>query len=378
MANTYSKSMLRTVAGQLAEELEAVDYFPSYESVMLTRTPAIWTHDLIHIEQEFVRRIMGRVMTTYVDEDAGEPGKPWTEVRDRAARFTSLVRHAQWEQAEPLYEELKSDWTQGAQTDRLHLAAAELLLATGRKDQALKHLAAIETPDPAGLDFLEELRLSTALTQAGRGEAAARLRERLATKLPPFVATKAMINRLVHADRAEEAAYVMAVVEAREDATSDVLFFLVSIYQKLERPDDAHRVSRRLAEMDPDNADLARQLVQSLKSRGEADEGLRLLRRLEALEDVDLAWLGRSYSGFNAFPDAERVFRRLWQEDGRSESLQQLCVTLLKLRRPDEVVDLLRSRRKDDDELAKLYDKAAKRAAAKQQVSKSEQLETLP
>ena len=32
-ANSYSKSLLRTVAGQLAQEHRDVDYFPSYELI---------------------------------------------------------------------------------------------------------------------------------------------------------------------------------------------------------------------------------------------------------------------------------------------------------------------------------------------------------
>jgi hypothetical protein len=68
VANTYSKSVLRAIAGVLSESRMDVDYFPSFESVMLTKTPQIWRDDLTHIEPNFVGSIMARVTESYAPD----------------------------------------------------------------------------------------------------------------------------------------------------------------------------------------------------------------------------------------------------------------------------------------------------------------------
>jgi len=67
IANTYAKSTLRSVCGALYEEFDNVDYFPSYESVMLSRSAEVWQDDLIHIRPEFVLKVVKRMVSTYVE-----------------------------------------------------------------------------------------------------------------------------------------------------------------------------------------------------------------------------------------------------------------------------------------------------------------------
>jgi hypothetical protein len=73
IANTYAKSILRAVAGVVARENDNVDYFPSYESVMLSRwAKAIWMDDLIHVNNGFVAKIVDYLIKNYMvlDKDA--------------------------------------------------------------------------------------------------------------------------------------------------------------------------------------------------------------------------------------------------------------------------------------------------------------------
>ncbi len=70
LANTYSKSMLRTVAGEIYREFPHVDYFPSYESVTLTRTDNVWNKDLIHVSDAFVGKIVDNLLRAYLPEGA--------------------------------------------------------------------------------------------------------------------------------------------------------------------------------------------------------------------------------------------------------------------------------------------------------------------
>ncbi|AMK09883.1 GSCFA domain-containing protein [Pseudodesulfovibrio indicus] len=66
VANLHSKSKLRSVCGELAAR-EEVEYFPSFESVMLTKDWDIWYPDLRHVEGFFVGEIVNRLCDAYFD-----------------------------------------------------------------------------------------------------------------------------------------------------------------------------------------------------------------------------------------------------------------------------------------------------------------------
>ncbi|WP_316898406.1 GSCFA domain-containing protein [Pseudodesulfovibrio indicus] len=66
VANLHSKSKLRSVCGELAATGE-VEYFPSFESVMLTKDWDIWYPDLRHVEGFFVGEIVNRLCDAYFD-----------------------------------------------------------------------------------------------------------------------------------------------------------------------------------------------------------------------------------------------------------------------------------------------------------------------
>ena len=65
VANMFSKSVLRAVAGQVVKDIEGIDYFPSYESVMLTRQNSVWMDDMMHVAEPFIAQIMARVESAY-------------------------------------------------------------------------------------------------------------------------------------------------------------------------------------------------------------------------------------------------------------------------------------------------------------------------
>jgi len=67
VANTYSKSVLRAVCGAARHERPLVDYFPSYESVMLSFPEGVWKDDRIHVTHPFIARIVGRMLDRYLD-----------------------------------------------------------------------------------------------------------------------------------------------------------------------------------------------------------------------------------------------------------------------------------------------------------------------
>jgi tetratricopeptide (TPR) repeat protein len=74
IANTYSKSVLRAVCGSLTQQRELVDYFPSFESVMLSHPDDVWQQDRIHVAYGFVGRIVEHLVSSYF-EDADEASR---------------------------------------------------------------------------------------------------------------------------------------------------------------------------------------------------------------------------------------------------------------------------------------------------------------
>ena len=72
-ANMYSKSVLRAVCGELADKMDNVDYFPSYETVVLTKNWSMYENNLRNVRDEVVRKIVGQLLESYAgDLDGGE------------------------------------------------------------------------------------------------------------------------------------------------------------------------------------------------------------------------------------------------------------------------------------------------------------------
>jgi hypothetical protein len=68
VANTYSKSVQRAAIDEFIRDAEGVDYFPSYEFVILSNPELAWSRgDYRHVSPDLVARIMSNVVTQYVD-----------------------------------------------------------------------------------------------------------------------------------------------------------------------------------------------------------------------------------------------------------------------------------------------------------------------
>ena len=70
VANTYSKSVQRAAIDEFIRDVDGVDYFPSYEFVMLSNPSVAWSRgDYRHVSPDLVARIMSNVITQYVEPD---------------------------------------------------------------------------------------------------------------------------------------------------------------------------------------------------------------------------------------------------------------------------------------------------------------------
>jgi hypothetical protein len=66
VANSYSKSLLRTAAQEWASAHNNVHYFPSYEIVQSSDRAATWTEDLRHVQMDVVTHIMDLFLHHYL------------------------------------------------------------------------------------------------------------------------------------------------------------------------------------------------------------------------------------------------------------------------------------------------------------------------
>lgn len=67
VANAYSKSVLRAVAQEVAEEHGEVDYFPAYEIALHSREP--WREDGRHVKEEVRKHIMQQFTKHYIEDE---------------------------------------------------------------------------------------------------------------------------------------------------------------------------------------------------------------------------------------------------------------------------------------------------------------------
>lgn len=80
VANTYSKSVQRAAVEKFVLSHDDVNYFPSYEFVVLGDPKTNWTHDYRHVHPKLVERIMTSVMLRYTPNDSTEGAAISTEI----------------------------------------------------------------------------------------------------------------------------------------------------------------------------------------------------------------------------------------------------------------------------------------------------------
>jgi hypothetical protein len=67
-ANSYSKSTLRAAAQIFADAHDNVDYFPSYEMVMLSRRESTFAADVMHVNHAAVGSVVAAFLESYLGE----------------------------------------------------------------------------------------------------------------------------------------------------------------------------------------------------------------------------------------------------------------------------------------------------------------------
>src|SRR5262249_41291942 len=74
VVNRYPKAVLRTAAEHIAADHGHIDYFPSYESVILSERGHAWADDQVHVRKGLVQLNVERMIEAYRPaERAAEP-----------------------------------------------------------------------------------------------------------------------------------------------------------------------------------------------------------------------------------------------------------------------------------------------------------------
>ena len=240
VANMMSKSLLRTVAGTVTQASDRVDYFPSYESIMLTKQASVWTNDLIHIEEAFIGRVMARVIDAYVEGGI-------SNYYDGAMAFGTAVRGDALDEAARHYSALR-DLPPDPALRALPIDLAQYEIAIGDHDTARRRLAA---PIPPEIELADLFRLAWLLQELGEDAAAedhrARAFARIATN---WVLVHNLLVLLVQRGRGDEQGRLLLKAEAAFADNPDALVRIAAFHR--ERGDEAgyHRVMRALMEID--------------------------------------------------------------------------------------------------------------------------------
>jgi tetratricopeptide (TPR) repeat protein len=240
IANMQSKSLLRTVAGVIREQFGRVDYFPSYESVMLTRKAEVWQNDLIHLDSNFVGQIMARVVDNFVVQS--DSAQQYSEL----LKFSEYVEARDWERAQPLYHRYVASLPVEPGFGLL-LAIAEYEIAHGHTADAAIHLklAEDEGNSPVKLGPAHLMRCARAYAELGDAVSVECCRRRIIALLKdnPLI-TKTMIVSWRRAGWKAEALWLMKEAEQLFAGQLYILEFLARTSKDLGAMDDFERLIR--------------------------------------------------------------------------------------------------------------------------------------
>lgn len=135
VANSYSKSVLRAVCGAMTAERPQVDYFPSFESAMMSPDAEVWDPDRIHVRIAFVGQIVARLLDAYFPD---------------VDRFARLYQQAATDLAAKAFAAAETGAREAVELQpdhrRARILLADALLGCKRPEEALAVLETLRVP----------------------------------------------------------------------------------------------------------------------------------------------------------------------------------------------------------------------------------------
>lgn len=353
VANSYSKSVMRAVAGQMAIEFDEVDYFPSYENVMLTRQPYVLEDDLQHVSYNFTGKVIASMLVAYTD--SGETGAAPTEQAagpDRRAihDFCTLMQYGNSNQAREMLAGFGGDLLK-VPDPLFHVHAARLYLLDGKQAQALSH--GEEAIREISRYPREQAGAAGILYRLGAKERARSFLTRLMANCAALPGEAVTLMRLVENDL--PANEIVALLTEHFDSYAPSIiakFYLSSLMMELDRNDEAmilleevcdaggmdeaapfirlgnllaaaNRSGEAIARLeeghrrDPDNVTLRQRIAYLSIEAGDADTAMRHMRAViaqlpddassRALFGRALKLAGRPKKALEQFEEARRL-----------------------------------------------------------------------
>lgn len=231
VANTYSKSVLRAAVEELIAERPRADYFPSYESVVLTDRKLALQDDQVHVSTELVQFNVDRMIRRYVDHGALTPA----EVVRRSRELRKAGRRAE------AVKLVQQQWANNRTNSELAVELAAIHLATGSGVAAEKVLRSVLEQ---GEDSAVRLVLAQHLNRAGRYEEAALNAEAAAEQGVGWRASLERIAAYYHLGRFEEGLAVLNDTRRRAGKRDVFLDWKARLLEGLNRHDEAEACFR--------------------------------------------------------------------------------------------------------------------------------------
>ena len=259
IANTYSKSVLRTVCDVVSVERPMVDYFPSYETVMLSAPELAWSKDRLHVSQALIGQIVSRMTDSYF-KDVDPSAKTYQLA---LAHLASGDSAAAAEAARAVIEARPDDFEAGR-------ALLDALLGQEDWAEAERQALALHRQDPSRPDVL--VRLARALGSQGRPEEAMAALQK-ALDLPGVTQRDVeSVGKLIGGapgDRALAVALRAVEIFPRQ---SEVYPPLVRLLMRDGRPDEALALIARALRLAKPPMSLRMLMADILMRRGELEQ----------------------------------------------------------------------------------------------------------
>ena len=169
IANTYSKSVQRAAVQAFVIGHDNVDYFPSYESIMLSNRELAWEEDQAHVSAMAVRSNMLRMVQAYAGASADvseEQMGAGLAALDLTQAASALSKNGQMDEALRLYEAASAT----SNDPNILVAHGRFLTTLERYDEAAVILK--RAADHGGEHFGVHYMLGNALRLARRFEEA--------------------------------------------------------------------------------------------------------------------------------------------------------------------------------------------------------------
>lgn len=377
IANTYSKSVLRAVAGQIAEEYPNVDYLPGYEAVMLTKQANVWSDDLRHVEPEFVGRLVGRMCERYVLETEG---RRQTDKYEQQLSIASLVKLGRFDEAREVFERLTLADVRISHPASV-LAVAEMFLHFGEQDKAFATAVRLRI---GALGYGEEacpvvLGCAKIFDALGRADEAATTRALAVERLKKPTLVKALVRKSVTAGELATARLIIEHIEHYLADDLDLLNFAAQTSYAIEDFDSAERICRGALEAEPRNPHMLSRLGYILCRRERDEEAIQVLTGALALAPANtriLESLVPAYLRQKRLDEVEQYSRVLISlSPSHAAAYSWLASALKRTGRKSEALDAARRARELDpgnerysryaDELASEIERLSQDAASK-------------